>query len=290
MTFFIAPLENRSVLKITGKDRQDFLQGISTNDVSTVTKETAVYTCFLTPQGKFLFDMFLMAADEDTWLADIEKDSASLLLAHLNKYKLRADVNFQEVADIDLYAIYGGAMPTQLTENANVFHDPRVPSLGWRAFVSKDNFSDFESDALKLAGDVMDFVNYDSFRLSMGVPDGRRDISPEKMHLVEANLEQLSGVSFKKGCFTGQELNARVYNRGLVKKRLLPMQVEQDVSSGDTVTDQSGKKIGTVTSQTGRYALALVKLESAREILAAPYEAQVNGNNVELYKPDWLVI
>lgn len=290
MTFYIAPLENRAVLEITGADRQEFLQGISSNDVSQVAQDNAVYTCFLTPQGKFLYDMFLVAQDDDTWLADVEKDSLAALLAHMNKYKLRADVSFDVEENTIPYVFYGGAIPATLYDEATVYSDPRMAEIGWRGYVPKNKRENLEEESLKVAGEFVGFDDYDSFRLSLGVPDGRRDITPEKMHLIEANMEQLSGVAFDKGCFTGQELTARVHNRGLVKKRLLPIRLDFPVAVGDTVTNLDGEAIGHVTSQNNRYAMAHVKLELARPVLAGADKAQIDGSDVELFKPDWLNI
>jgi folate-binding protein YgfZ len=290
MAFFISPLENRIALKITGNDRMEFLQGISSADLTHVSKETGVYTCFLTPQGKFLYDMFIVAVDDDVWLADVEKDTAALLIAHLAKYKLRADIAMEPADDMALYAFYGGAISTQITEMAYVYNDPRLPELGWRCFMPLSQEENIIEEVLKLEGEQSDFENYDTFRISQGVPDGRRDIMPEKMHLIEAHIQYLNGISFDKGCYTGQELTARVYHRGRVKKSLLPVRLMHPVASGDTVFNLDGDEIGLIHSHTERYAMAYVKLEPARLVLAGADKVRINDHEADLFKPDWLTI
>lgn len=198
----IIHLNNRTVIAISGQDRFSFLQGLITNDLELLKSQEAVYACLLTPQGKFLYDFFIIE-DGDRYLLDVEARRHKELIQHLSFYKLRSDVQIEDISQE--YKCFA-SLDDQIG-----YADPRHPDLGYRA-MAKDLNADGDFDA------------YDQKRICLAVPDGAKDLKPQLSTLHEGNLDQLNAISWTKGCYLGQELTARIEHRGLVKKRLLPVQ------------------------------------------------------------------
>src|ERR1700689_1905233 len=199
-------LPNRGFLRLSGPDRLTFLQGLVSNDVTKVAPGHAVYSCLLTPQGKFLHDFFLIA-DGDSLLIECEADRRAALAQRLRTYKLRSKI---EIAEVE-YGVFAGALSV---EGAIAYPDPRTAALGMRVLSSSD-----------LEGSPLPFETYDRLRISLAVPDGSRDMEVGKAILLENNIDLLNGVAWDKGCYTGQELTARTRYRGLIKKRLVPIRI-----------------------------------------------------------------
>jgi len=267
-------LEHRGVLKVAGADRSSFLQGIVSNDVERVTPETAVWAAFLTPQGKFLHEFFLVA-ENDSFLLDCEAERAADLLRRLKLYKLRAQVTLAPAEDFAVAALFGAAALQKLSLPAEpgraapfggglAFVDPRLPELGARALLPKDAARKILSEAGFALGGLAD---YDALRIAAGVPDGSRDLEVEKSTLLESGFDELRGVDWDKGCYMGQELTARMRYRGLVKKRLIPVEIAGPAPQPGTPITRDGKEAGVLRSAIGRngggsLALALIRLEA----------------------------
>jgi len=272
-------LEHRGVLKLGGDDRADFLQGIVSNDVTRVSPELAVWTAFLTPQGKFLHEFFL-AGRGDEFLIDCEAERAADLARRLKLYKLRAQVTVEAVPDDFAVAALIGAEALALLElpaepgrarafaGGLVFVDPRLPDLGARAILPKETALQALSEAGFAPGSLED---YDAIRIAAGVPDGSRDLEIEKSTLLESGFDELHGIDWDKGCYMGQELTARTKYRGLTKKRLLPVVIAGPAPEPGTVLTRGGKEIGALRSavdQAGKgtsLGLALLRLEALED-------------------------
>jgi hypothetical protein len=270
-------LEHRGVLKVAGADRSSFLQGIVSNDVERVTPETAVWAAFLTPQGKFLHEFFL-AAEDETFLVDCEAERAADLLRRLKLYKLRAQITLAPAEDLAIAALFGEAALQKLGLPAEpgraapfggglAFVDPRLPELGARALLPKDTAGKTLSEAGFASGRLAD---YDALRIAAGVPDGSRDLEVEKSTLLESGFDELGGVDWDKGCYMGQELTARMRYRGLVKKRLIPVEIAGPAPQPGTPITRDGKEAGVLRSAIGRngggsLGLALLRLEALED-------------------------
>lgn len=218
---FFVTLENRGLIHIEGKDRRAFLQGLITNDTDLLKPGTILYACLLTPQGKFLHDFFIHEG-QDFLLLDCEGGArARDLYDRLLKYRLRADVKISVEENTPVYAVFN--------EKGPGLPDPRHPEMGRRSFE-------------KPAGlEERPFETWDRQRIALTIPDGSRDLMPEKSTLDEGQIDRLNGVSYEKGCYVGQELTARMHYRGLGKKHLqtlridaLPDGAELRSSCGDT--------------------------------------------------------
>lgn len=266
-------LPARGVLKITGNDRLSFLQGLISNDINKVTDEQAIYSAFLTPQGKFICDFFIIGCG-DGLLVDMAEDALPAFKKKLTMFKLRADVAITDVsADYDVQVAFGAN--DELTQ-AGVFADPRLKEAGYRAILpAGTKIENTES---------VDVSAYETHRITLGLPDGARDMTPEKSILLENGFDELNGVDWKKGCYMGQELTARTKYRALIKKRLFPVTFEEAAPESGTAILAGDKTVGEVHSSQGTKALATLKLDALEEPLSA------NGLPLSVNKPDWMVI
>jgi folate-binding protein YgfZ len=281
-------LENRSLLRISGPQTREFLQGLITNDVAKVTDRQSIYAALLTPQGKFLFDFFILSDGEDLIL-DCDAEASAGLLKRLTMYKLRADVTLGQLETP--WAVWAEIGPSALIahrfeaspgatkrENGQIlFVDPRHAGLGVRIVSS--------GGKIDASGTIAD---YDTWRLTLGIPEGGKDILPDKSFLLECNVEEMNGVDFKKGCYVGQETTARTKHRGNIRKRVLPLDLNGPVPETGTPITANGRDIGTVTSGRGTRALALVRLDRWAEAQEADHAPLVNGDPVTVRTPDWV--
>ena len=244
MTAQILHLENRAVLRLLGSENMSFLNGLVTNDVMKVA-DGAVYAALLTPQGKFLFDMIIIA-DGDDLLLDIEAARKPQLMQRLMMYKLRADVEITE-DDANIWALWDGN-----AESGVSYADPRHKALKTRV-IAADNPCP--------TAKPLPYKTYEERRIRHGVPDGSRDMMIEKYFWLETAAEKLNGVSFTKGCFIGQELTARMKHRTTLKKMLTPVKADGPITAGDAITNQAGKNAGTMHTSANGYGLAYLRLE-----------------------------
>ena len=233
-------MTDRTVLALTGTDRTDFLQGLVTNDI---TRDGLVYAALLTPQGKFLADFFVISED-DRLLIDVAESHAAPLFQRLSMYRLRADV---QITETDLILSRGtGDAPD------GAFADPRNQALGWRLYGETD---------------VSDSTDWDSLRIAHLVPETGIELTPET-YVLEANFEALNGVDFRKGCFVGQEIVARMKHKTDLRKGLCRVRIEGDASPGDAIT-ADGKPAGTLYTCTGDAGIAYLRFDRADGVMHA---------------------
>ncbi len=284
-------LPGRGFIAIEGADARDFLQGVVSNDVMKVTPNQAIWAAFLTPQGKYLHDFFLLECDGALLL---ETAAARLpdLLRRLKLYKLRSKVELADVSEAwHLRVVWGeGASDhfglksepgtaVALAEGAGVaMVDPRHQGVGVRCWVR--NEAPLEGVAEGSASD------YEQARIGLGLPDGGRDMEIEKALLLENGFDELGGVDWRKGCYMGQELTARTKYRGLVKKRLLPVEKEQTFAGEGGEILQDGKVVGELRSASGNRALALLRLQA----LESDLPMTCGEEEVRVTLPDWVVL
>lgn len=235
------PSPHRATLAISGDDRFTFLQGLITNDINIAKNGQPLYACLLTAQGKFLHD-FLIIPDGDRLLLTPEADRLPDLKKRLTMYKLRSKVMLEELPEHKLYHILPGAPPPP-----NSIKDPRHPDLG----------SILVTDAALDASAPYD--QYDQHRIRLGLPDGSRDMIPEKAILLENKVDKFNGISFNKGCYLGQELTARTHYRGLVRKHLTPVSINGPVPTFDAPINLGDKVVGHMRSINGDVGLAMIR-------------------------------
>lgn len=256
-------LPHRSVISVTGADRVEFLQGLISNDTRKVAPDRAIWAALLTPQGRFLNDMFVADAGNDSFFLETERERATALAKKLKMYTLRSKVTVEDLGSaLEVAAVFGDDASKALgIEGAVTFVDPRLDALGVRVVAPAG-----QSVALLSARGFAEapLSAYDALRLPLGVPDGSRDLQIEKALLLENGFDELNGVDWKKGCYMGQELTARTKYRALIKKRLVPVKVEGVLPEPGTPVHRDGEEVGELRSGTGDRALAMLRLDAAR--------------------------
>lgn len=263
MSIAFTLLPHRGVIAVGGEDRASFLQGLISNDTTKVAPNRAVWAALLTPQGRFLNDMFVADGGGDTLLLETERERAAALARKLTLYKLRSKVTVGDRgAAVEVAVAFGpGVEKLVPLAGATAFLDPRLPALGVRVLAPAG-----QASALLAArgAEQADPGAYEKLRLSLGVPDGSRDLLPEKALLLESGFDELNGVDWNKGCYMGQELTARTKYRGLVRKRLFPVKVEGPLPAFGAPIERDGQEVGEIRSGAGDRALAMLRLEAVR--------------------------
>src|SRR5262249_37646125 len=261
--------EQRGLVTVAGEDRTTFLQGLVSNDVRTVAADRVVYAALLTPQGRYLHDFFIAAVGETLYL-DCEGARRDDLRRRLSIYRLRSKVALAEAsADFVVALLYGADLAARFGlgdepgaarpwEGGVVYIDPRLPELGARAILPRAQAGELLARVGLVPGEAAD---YDRLRLSLGVPDGSRDLPVEKAILLENGFDELHGIDWQKGCYMGQELTARTKYRGLVRKRLLPVEIEGPLPAPGTPVMAGAKEAGEMRSGADGLGLALLRLE-----------------------------
>ncbi len=236
-------MPNRRILRFGGADTDSFLQGLVTNDIAGL-EAGIVYAALLTPQGKYLADFFLVR-DGDFVLLDVAEELADGLAKRLGMYKLRADVTIED-SGLNLQRGTGpapqGALP-----------DPRHPDMGWRAYST-----DPEGD---------DGTDWDAIRVRHCIPETAIELTPDS-YILESGFEALNGVDFKKGCYVGQEVTARMKHKTELRKGLRSVRVDGTAPVGTEILSD-GKPAGTLFTQSNGKAIAYLRLDRAKGDLRA---------------------
>ncbi len=237
----------RRILRLTGKDTGDFLQGLVTNDVGKLA-EGLVYAAILTPQGKYIADFFLApdsGAGGDAILLDVAEPLAETLIRRLGMYKLRADVTIA-ASGLNLQRGTGLAPP-------GAWADPRHAEMGWRAY----------SDAPP--GD--DGTDWDRIRVAHCIPETGIELGGDTF-ILEAGFEALNGVDFRKGCYVGQEVTARMKHKTELRKGLRIVEMSGEAPPGTAIT-AGGKPVGTLFTSAGGRAIAYLRFDRAKGRMTA---------------------
>lgn len=274
-------LEDRGIITVSGIDSRSFLQGLISNDTDLISPELAIHAAFLTPQGKYLHD-FIIYQQGTELLIDCDGARLADLLKRLTMYKLRADVTLADrTADYTVAALIGGPFGESALQNLNAIADPRHSAMGYRAVLDQKTAEAILSDnGLKRCSRE----DYERIRLTLGVPDGQRDLIIDKSILLESGFDELNGISWKKGCYIGQELTARTKHRGLIKKRLVPVTFDGPPPPFGTTIQCNDKEAGEMRSSIDGLGLALMRLEYITEGTA---ELVAGETVLTPSKPDW---
>ena len=266
----LAHLPARGVVEVAGADRVAFLQGLVSNDVEQAAPGRAVWAALLTPQGKWLADFFILS-DGGRLLLDCERAQAAVLMQKLARFRLRAKIDLADrSAEFFVHAAWNGT--PELPPEPIAAADPRLPEAGWRILAPAP-----------LPGNATE-ADWDVHRLALGLPDGSRDLEADKTVLLEAGFDELGGISWSKGCYLGQELTARTKYRGLVKRRLVPVDVAGDLPAPGTPVAAEGREAGTMRSGRGARGLALLRIDA----LAGPLAC--GGAKLILRPPAWMAL
>lgn len=223
----------RTILRVTGGDRVGFLQGLVTNDVT----RAPVWAALLTPQGKYLAD-FLIVPDGESLLIDVDARLADDLMRRLAMYRLRSDV---QIAPAGLNVSRGtGPAP------AGAITDPRHPALGWRLY------GDSAPD---------DGTDWEAIRVAHCIPETLVELIPNETFPLEAGFERLHGVDFRKGCYVGQEVTARMKHKTELRKGLTTVSVAGEAAAGTPILTADGREAGVLHTRAGDRAIAYLRFD-----------------------------
>ena len=274
---------DKRIISLTGEGIRDFLNDILTAQINTLSSNKARAACLLSPQGRILFDMMVIATTDTIYLVT-EVEQAAPLAKRLMMYRLRRKIKITVRPDLCSGYIYGEYHAEfSLPDNCISAHDERHKSLGSLVLFSKTDGLPEQAEA----------EHWQALRISLGVPEGAADLTPNRALMLEAGLHLLGAIDFEKGCYVGQEVTARTHYRGLVKRRLFPIFVSgkltpvQAVQRGDTDIGQIGSTAHLPDG--GNIALASLRLDAVQDSLAGKTELTTgNGQIVSLHIPDWM--
>jgi len=273
-----ALLSDRAVVRVSGPAASSFLQGLITNDIDKAKPGGAIHAGLLTPQGKILFDFFVVPAGEG-FLLETAKAKAAELVQRLGFYRLRAQVEIAEDPAFTVAAAWGE--PARLADGATAYADARLPALGQRILLPAG------TSLGNLGCSLTSEDEYHAHRIALGVPEGGRDYAFGDAFPHEAMFDQLAGVDFNKGCFVGQEVVSRMEHRGTARKRIVGVEGEGLLPPSGTDITAGGTSIGTLGSVSGSSGLALLRLDRAEEAKAAGHPLRAGEVTVGLRIPAW---
>ena len=280
-----ALLPDRGVVKVSGDDARKFLNGLLTCDMAKVAPASARFAALLTPQGKIVADFIVAEApaeDGGGFFLDCPRALAATLTEKLNFYKLRAKMTCEDLSDaLGVMALWGGAATT---EYGLCYADPRLPGLGSRIVLPPHLAGEAAAD---LSATLVDADAYDAHRIALGVPRGGADFIYGDAFPHEADMDQLAGVDFDKGCYVGQEVVSRVQHRASARSRVVPVVYDGPAPIGGLPVLAGEKEIGMFGSAAHGHGLALMRLDRVAEAQVTGVPLTAGGVTIRPVKPDW---
>jgi len=291
----VITLEDRGFIQVKGVEAKDFLQNIITNNVEKATDKLTIFSSILTPQGKYLFDFFVIKL-KDSYLIECEKKSTLEIIKLLNYYKLRSKVDFVDLSEQHVAAIISLEKFKEI-ENSDislgkrinyrddpVYIDPRNINLGAK-IISKLKNLDLTIKKLNLI--IGDKKKYYSKSFELGIPQTNLDKLRDKIFGIENNLDELKGIDFKKGCYIGQENTARIKLRNKLRRRLLPVKKITGEFYENDIIKYKNNEIGKIVISKP-YSFALIKVVDP-DLNEFNNKELICGNaKVKVFKPDWI--
>ncbi len=277
-------LPDRGVVKVSGEDARNFLNGLVTTDVTELKPGLAKFGALLTPQGKIIVDFLITEAPAGHgggFLFDCPRALAQTLTDKLRFYKLRAKVTVENLSEsLGVIAAWGGepAMQPDLT-----YADPRAQALGYRILAPHDLVAKV---AALIGADLVEPAAYEAQRIACGVPRGGLDFIYGDAFPHETNMDRLNGVDFDKGCYVGQEVVSRMQHRGTARTRTVKIVLDGPAPETGASILAGDKPVGTVGSTSGETGLALVRTDRVADALAAGQPLTAGGLSLRLADPE----
>jgi folate-binding protein YgfZ len=291
-----ALLPYRGVVKVVGDDARKFLHGLVTADVVELKPGEARFCALLTPQGKIIVDFLLTeapAAAGGGFFLDVERAQIAALVAKLNLYKLRAKVIAEDLSDVlGVLAAWNGSSDRASWGAANQaaeaiglsYVDPRLPTLGLRVMLPPHRTT---AAAAALGAELVDAAAYEAHRIALGIPRGGLDYGYGDAFPHEADMDQLGGVDFHKGCYIGQEVVSRMEHRGTARTRAVPVLYEGAVPEHGASIIAGERALGTMGSAAAGRGIALLRLDRVADALAGGEALMAHGVPIRPIKPEW---
>ena len=280
-----ALLSNRGVVKVAGDEARSFLHGLISADMLGLRPAGARFGALLTPQGKIIADFFATeAAEKDGggFFLDVARERAKPLVDRLNLYKLRSRVMVEDLSDVlGVMAAWDG---TGATSAWIAYPDPRLPALGLRIMLPPHRAGDA---AASLGATLVGEEQYEAHRIALGIPRGGADFGYGDAFPHEADMDQLGGVDFDKGCYVGQEVVSRMEHRGIARTRIVVVGYEGAAPQTGAAITADGRTVGTMGTAAGGRGLALLRLDRVAEALSRGEQLSAGDIKVRPIKPDW---
>lgn len=236
-------LEDRGLISITGEDVKNFLQNIITNDIEKVNLSTSIFSALFTPQGKYLFEFFLIQS-KNGYLLDCDNKFTNEIINYLLKYKLRSKIEISDISKDYVIGLINLEKFLDIQKNENktgdtiefrgspLFLDPRNKNLGARIVSSLEKL---HLTIKKLNLKIIKPDTYFAKAHSLGIPIKGIENLKDQLFGLEANFEELNAIDFKKGCYIGQENTARMKLKEKLRRRLLPISSTEKLNLGEEI-------------------------------------------------------
>ena len=291
----VITLEDRGFIQVKGPEAKDFLQNIVTNDIEKVTNSSTLFSSILTPQGKYLFEFFVLKL-KDGYLLECEKKSTVEIIKLLNFYKLRskidlinlsekyvaAIISLEKFKEINSSSLSKGS--TTSYQDDSVYIDPRNDKLGAKIISKIENI---HLTIKKLNLKIADKKKYYSKSFELGIPQIDLNKLKDKIFGIENNLDELNGIDFKKGCYIGQENTSRIKLRNKLRRRILPVQKIAGAVYENDIIKYKDTDVGKIMIDKP-YSFALVKVVEPDLKEFSNTELMCGKSRVKILKPEWI--
>jgi len=291
----VITLEDRGFIQVNGAEAKDFLQNIVTNDIEKVTSSSTVFSSILTPQGKYLFEFFILKL-KDGYLVECEKKSTAEIIKLLNFYKLRSKVDFIDLTEKYVAAVislekFKEVNNSNLSKGSTasyrddpVYIDPRNDKLGAKIISKLENI---HLTIKKLNLKIVEKEKYYNQSFQLGIPQIDLNKLKDKIFGIENNLDELNGIDFKKGCYIGQENTSRIKLRNKLRRRILPIEKISGQVSANDVIKYKDNEVGKIMIDKP-YSFALIKVIDPDLKEFANIELMCGNSKVKILKPEWI--
>ena len=286
-------LDDRAILYVNGEDAKEFLQNLISNNINKVTDANSCFTSLLSPQGKFLYEFFIIK-HKSGYIIDCEKPQVDGLFKQLSIYKLRSKVEILNLSNEFVVAAFSHEKFLTFDEAQDIsgftlkyredpiFLDPRHKKLGARLII---NLEKLYLSLKKLGLKDSKLKDYYSFSHKLGIVPKDLNKLQNKLFGIECNYEELNGIDFKKGCYVGQENTARIKLKNKLSKRLLPINtIQGELTEGESIY-YNEKEIGKVLIEKD-YPFALIKYRDLN--LSVNDNFNTKNASIKIEKPDWI--
>ncbi|PPR49890.1 MAG: tRNA-modifying protein YgfZ [Alphaproteobacteria bacterium MarineAlpha5_Bin5] len=267
--FFIQDSSSKFI-EIRGEDKAEFLQGLISNDIYKCKNDKPIYSCFLSPQGKFLADFFIFRQN-DNYVIEIHEKYFESFLSKLKIYKLRSNVILKHNENITSIILFTNK-DFEIKDTIIKFIDPRKKNIGKKVYINNKNLPKIDNL------EEMYFNKYKEILMKNLVPFTPDDLNENKSLLLENNFQNLNAIDWDKGCYVGQEITARMKYRSLIKKQIYNLEIiSGNINIGDSI-EINNNKVGYVISKVNNYILCMLSIKSANTIIENKTNLEINDS------------
>ena len=290
----IVILKDRGLISLSGQDVKDFLQNILSNDIEKVSWSESVFSAIFTPQGKYLYEFFIIKSNNGYFL-DCENEFTKDIISHLSKYKLRSKVEIEDLSSDHVIGIINldkfkeiqdyekKETKTLMYRDSSVFTDPRNQKLGARILSKLEKL---HLTIKKLNLKIIDDQIYIKKAFALGIPIKGTANLKDQLFGLEANLDELKAIDFKKGCYVGQENTARMKLKNKIRKKLMPINCDEDLSLDSEILYEN-KSVGKIIIAKP-YPFALIKMFDPDFSSFKDSQLKAEAKNVKITIPAWI--